>query len=129
MKSQDEYKDVNNRVFVAANGRVEQNDEYGDMSLGRITEAERLCEELELSEVWAGGDMETVFKFAGEKQSRCLVEWAKNIPHFTELAIDDQVILMIYGLIFHELWTFFEVIGIWSRGLGLGLDNSSSTRG
>ena len=116
MKSQDEYKDVNNRVFVAANGRVEQNDEYGDMSLGRITEAERLCEELELSEVWAGGDMETVFKFAGEKQSRCLVEWAKNIPHFTELAIDDQVILMIYGLTFHELWTFFEVIGIWSRG-------------
>ena len=60
--------------------------------------------------------METVFKFAGEKQSRCLVEWAKNIPHFTELAIDDQVILMIYGLTFHELWTFFEVIGIWSRG-------------
>ena len=84
---------------------------------------------LELSEIWAGGDMEAVFKFAGEKQSRCLVEWAKNIPHFTELAIDDQVILMIYGLTFHELWTFFDIIGIWSRGLGLGLDNSSSTRG
>ena len=44
MKGQDEYKDV----FVAANSRVEQDAEnsilnYGDVSLGRITEAERLC--------------------------------------------------------------------------------------
>ena len=36
-------------------------------------------------------DDQTKFKFAGEKQLNSLVEWAKHIPHFAELNIDDQV--------------------------------------
>ena len=74
--------------FVAANGRVEQDDE-----IEGIMEAEMLCEEeLQMNEVWARGNMESVFKCAGEKQLSSLVKWAKNIPHFTELAIHDQVL-------------------------------------
>ena len=31
------------------------------------------------------------FKFAAERQLASLVEWAKHIPHFTELPLEDQV--------------------------------------
>ena len=35
---------------------------------------------------------------AADKQLFTLVEWAKCIPHFTELPIDDQVILLRAGV-------------------------------
>ena len=64
---------------------------HGDMPAERISEAERLCDKLELDKAVAETDQETKFKFAGEKQLSSLVEWAKHIPHFTELSIEDQV--------------------------------------
>ena len=63
------------------------------MPAERILEAERVSDKFELDQAGAGQetDMQTKFKFAGEKQLNSLVEWAKHIPHFAELAIDDQV--------------------------------------
>ena len=59
----------------------------------RILEAERVSDKFELDQAGAGQDtdIQTKFKFAGEKQLNSLVEWAKHIPHFAELTIDDQV--------------------------------------
>lgn len=34
---------------------------------------------------------------AADKQLFTLVEWAKRIPHFTELPLEDQVILLRAG--------------------------------
>lgn len=65
----------------------------GDMPAERILEAERGSDKLELDQlgVVAETDIQTKFKFAGEKQLTSLVEWAKHIPHFSGLSIDDQV--------------------------------------
>ena len=63
----------------------------GDMPAERILEAERGSDKLELDHLAAETDIQTKFKYAGEKQLTSLVQWAKHIPHFSELAIDDQV--------------------------------------
>ena len=65
----------------------------GDMPAERILEAERVSDKFELDQLAVGAetDIQTKFKFAGEKQLTSLVEWAKHIPHFTELCIEDQV--------------------------------------
>ena len=65
----------------------------GDMPAERILEAELVCEkyESELSGGDLSADLQSKFKMAAEKQGNSLVEWAKQIPHFTELALDDQV--------------------------------------
>ena len=65
----------------------------GDMPAERILEAERGSDKLSLDQLGVGAetDIQTKFKFAGEKQLTSLVEWAKHIPHFAELSIDDQV--------------------------------------
>ena len=66
----------------------------GDMPAERILEAERGSDKLELDQLGVGAenvDIQTKFKYAGEKQLTSLVEWAKHIPHFSELSIDDQV--------------------------------------
>ena len=66
---------------------------HGDMPAERILEAERMSDKFELDQagVSVDTDIQTKFKFAGEKQLNSLVEWAKHIPHFAELSIDDQV--------------------------------------
>ena len=66
---------------------------HGDMPAERILEAERVSDKFELDQLGVGTDVDiqTKFKFAGEKQLSSLVEWAKHIPHFAELSIDDQV--------------------------------------
>lgn len=43
------------------------------------------------------GDMSETIKFAAQKQLTQLVEWAKHIPHFIELPLDDQVALLRGG--------------------------------
>ena len=63
----------------------------GDMPAERILEAERGSDKLELDQLGVETDIQTKFKFAGEKQLTSLVDWAKHIPHFSELSIDDQV--------------------------------------
>lgn len=45
---------------------------------------------------------------AADKQLFTLVEWAKRIPHFSELPLDDQVILLRAGE--RRAW--------WGRGEG-----------
>jgi len=87
----------------------------GDMPAERILEAERVSDKFELDQAGAGQetDMQTKFKFAGEKQLNSLVEWAKHIPHFAELAIDDQVALLKGG------WNELLIAGFAHRSLGL----------
>ena len=65
----------------------------GDMPAERILEAELVCEkhETELTGGDLATDLQSKFKCAAEKQGNSLVEWAKQIPHFTELALEDQV--------------------------------------
>ena len=65
----------------------------GDMPAERILEAELVCEkhETELTGGDLATDLQSKFKCAAERQGNSLVEWAKQIPHFTELALEDQV--------------------------------------
>lgn len=42
-------------------------------------------------------DIAGSFVMAAEKQMYALVDWAKRIPHFTELSLEDQVILLRTG--------------------------------
>ena len=39
---------------------------------------------------------------AADKQLFTLVEWAKRVPHFSELTMDDQVILLRAGTHIHS---------------------------
>ena len=79
----------------------------GDMPAERIHEAERNSDKFELDQAGVGVDTDdqTKFKFAGEKQLNSLVEWAKYIPHFAELTIDDQVIKIILFVI---IWFYYS---------------------
>ena len=74
----------------------------GDMPAERILEAELVCEkyESELSGGDLSADLQSKFKMAAEKQGNSLVEWAKQIPHFTSLAMDDQVSIDLLYIIF-----------------------------
>lgn len=46
---------------------------------------------------WQPNDPVTNICQAADKQLFTLVEWAKRIPHFSELPLDDQVILLRAG--------------------------------
>ena len=65
----------------------------GDMPTHRLLEAEMICEKYESEQLVTDMDdnIQTKLKFAAEKQLSSLVEWAKHIPHFTSLSLDDQV--------------------------------------
>jgi len=72
----------------------------GDMPTDRILEAEKIAD-IEMdgllpSEV-PGEKMSETIKYATQKQLHQLVEWAKHIPHFIELPLDDQVALLRGG--------------------------------
>ena len=81
--------------------------------LARILRAERVSDQFELDQACQETDQQTKFKFAVEKQLNSLVEWAKHIPHFAELSIDDQVALLKGG------WNELLIAGIAHRSLGL----------
>jgi len=86
----------------------------GDMPTDRILEAERICDKHELDPIVSeGDDIQAKFKFAAEKQLTSLVEWAKRIPHFTELPMDDQVILLRGG------WNELMIAGFSHRSVGI----------
>ncbi|XP_067865811.1 retinoic acid receptor RXR-beta-A isoform X5 [Heterodontus francisci] len=84
---------------------VESTSEVNDeMPVEKILEAEVAVEQkLELqadgagSEVTSPNDPVTNICQAADKQLFTLVEWAKRIPHFSELPLDDQVILLRAG--------------------------------
>lgn len=86
----------------------------GDMPTDRILEAERICDKHELDPIVSeGDDIQAKFKFAAEKQLTSLVEWAKRIPHFTELPMDDQVVLLRGG------WNELMIAGFSHRSVGI----------
>uniref|UniRef100_A0A674BUA7 Retinoic acid receptor RXR n=1 Tax=Salmo trutta TaxID=8032 RepID=A0A674BUA7_SALTR len=74
-----------------------------EMPVEKILEAEMAIEQK--TEVHADGSSEgsspndpvTNICQAADKQLFTLVEWAKRVPHFSELALDDQVILLRAG--------------------------------
>jgi len=78
----------------------------GDMPTDRILEAERICDKFEGEQL----TNEAKFKFAAETS---LVEWAKQIPHFTELYLDDQVALLREG------WNELMIAGFSHRSIGI----------
>lgn len=58
-----------------------------------------------------------------DKQLYALVEWAKRIPHFSELPLDDQVILLRAGTVLakwhrHQLFIAVTLLNQVFRGKG-----------
>lgn len=68
-----------------------------DMPVEKILEAELAVEPQTDTYIDAQKDAVTNICQAADKQLFTLVEWAKRIPHFTELPLDDQVILLRAG--------------------------------
>ncbi|KAL4219293.1 hypothetical protein ACF0H5_021873 [Mactra antiquata] len=68
-----------------------------DMPVDKILEAELAVEPKNDTYIDAQKDAVTNICQAADKQLFTLVEWAKRIPHFTELPLDDQVILLRAG--------------------------------
>ena len=86
----------------------------GDMPTDRILEAERICDNQEREQLPNEvDDIQAKFKFAAEKQLTSLVEWAKQIPHFTSLCLDDQVALLRGG------WNELMIAGFSHRSIGI----------
>ncbi|XP_019643399.1 PREDICTED: retinoic acid receptor RXR-alpha-B-like isoform X2 [Branchiostoma belcheri] len=68
-----------------------------DMPVEKIQEAEMAVEPKDGNLVEQPNDPVTNICQAADKQLVTLVEWAKRIPHFSDLPIDDQVILLRAG--------------------------------
>ncbi|XP_012823804.1 retinoic acid receptor RXR-beta isoform X2 [Xenopus tropicalis] len=71
-----------------------------EMPVEKILEAELAVEQKSDQSLEGGGspsDPVTNICQAADKQLFTLVEWAKRIPHFSELPLDDQVILLRAG--------------------------------
>ncbi|XP_052220897.1 retinoic acid receptor RXR-like isoform X2 [Dreissena polymorpha] len=68
-----------------------------DMPVEKVLEAELAVEPKTDTYIDAQKDAVTNICQAADKQLFTLVEWAKRIPHFTELPLDDQVILLRAG--------------------------------
>ncbi|XP_076352018.1 retinoic acid receptor RXR-alpha-B-like isoform X3 [Tachypleus tridentatus] len=66
-----------------------------DVPIERILEAE-LCVEPKNEEIDMNEPLANICK-AADCQLHQLVEWAKHIPHFTELPLEDQVLLLKTG--------------------------------
>uniref|UniRef100_A0A671L4U2 Retinoic acid receptor RXR n=1 Tax=Sinocyclocheilus anshuiensis TaxID=1608454 RepID=A0A671L4U2_9TELE len=69
-----------------------------EMPVEKILEAEMAVEQKTENELMKNpNDPVTNICQAADKQLFTLVEWAKRIPHFSELSLDDQVILLRAG--------------------------------
>lgn len=67
-----------------------------DMPIERILDSELRVEPKNLEEVDVEDPVTNICQ-AADRQLYQLVEWAKHIPHFTELPIEDQVVLLKSG--------------------------------
>jgi len=86
----------------------------GDMPTDRILEAEKICDKHEMEQFPnEGDDLQAKFKFAATRQLASLVEWAKHIPHFKELPLEDQVALLRGG------WNELMIAGFSHRSTGI----------
>ena len=70
----------------------------GDMPIDRVLEAEKRVECKDEPQVNSATAALGNICAATDKQLFQLVEWAKHIPHFTELPLDDQVVLLRAGI-------------------------------
>uniref|UniRef100_A0A8C5SDR1 Retinoid X receptor beta n=1 Tax=Laticauda laticaudata TaxID=8630 RepID=A0A8C5SDR1_LATLA len=68
-----------------------------DMPVEKILEAELAVEQKSDQGIDGPNDPVTNICQAADRQLFTLVEWAKRIPHFSELPLDDQVILLRAG--------------------------------
>uniref|UniRef100_A0A674MBV7 Retinoid X receptor, alpha a n=1 Tax=Takifugu rubripes TaxID=31033 RepID=A0A674MBV7_TAKRU len=96
-----------------------------DMPVEKILEAEQAVESLTKGGIGGGrgricfhvslqpNDPVTNICQAADKQLFTLVEWAKRIPHFSELALDDQVILLRAG------WNELLIASFSHRSIGI----------
>lgn len=67
------------------------------MPIDRVLEAEKRVECKDEPQVNSDSAAMANICQATDKQLFQLVEWAKHIPHFTELPLDDQVVLLRAG--------------------------------
>jgi hypothetical protein len=67
------------------------------MPIDRVLEAEKRVECKDEPQVNSATAALGNICAATDKQLFQLVEWAKHIPHFTELPLDDQVVLLRAG--------------------------------
>jgi len=67
-----------------------------DMPIERILDSELRVENKNIEEI-DGSDPVSNICAAADRQLYQLVEWAKHIPHFTELPVEDQVVLLKAG--------------------------------
>ncbi|XP_026855034.1 retinoic acid receptor RXR-beta-B isoform X2 [Electrophorus electricus] len=87
-----------------------------EMPVEKILEAETAVEhktELRSEGTGSPGDPVTNICQAADKQLYSLVEWAKRIPHFSELPLDDQVILLRAG------WNELLIASFSHRSIGV----------
>jgi len=68
-----------------------------EMPVEMILDAEMSVDVLLESYVDNPNDPMSCMYQAAEKQIYSLIEWAKHVPHFVELPLDDQVVLMRIG--------------------------------
>ncbi|KAK2191811.1 hypothetical protein NP493_45g08003 [Ridgeia piscesae] len=84
-----------------------------EMPVERILEAELSVEPKNCTYIDAQKDAVTNICQAADKQLFTLVEWAKMIPHFSELPVDDQVILLRAG------WNELLIAGFSHRSIAV----------
>uniref|UniRef100_A0A3Q2YDW1 Retinoic acid receptor RXR n=1 Tax=Hippocampus comes TaxID=109280 RepID=A0A3Q2YDW1_HIPCM len=89
-----------------------------DMPVEKILEAEMAVEQK--TELQPNDPVTNICQ-AADKQLFTLVEWAKRIPHFSELPLDDQVILLRAGG-FHHRWKSYRIFPTVLRGVATGFD-------
>ncbi|KAJ8300295.1 hypothetical protein KUTeg_021814 [Tegillarca granosa] len=86
------------RVKEKGEGEVEStSNANSDMPVEKILEAELSVDPKTDTYIDTQKDAVTNICQAADKQLFTLVDWAKRIPHFTELPLDDQVILLRAG--------------------------------
>ena len=83
-----------------------------DMPIERILDSELRVEPQALEEVDVNDPVANICQ-AADHQLYQLVEWAKHIPHFTELPLEDQVVLLKAG------WNELLIAGFSHRSMDL----------
>jgi len=70
---------------------------FNDMPIEKLRDAELASEPVYETYIESTDDAIGTFCHAAEKQLYTLVDWAKRVPFFTDLPIDDQVTLLRSG--------------------------------
>ncbi|XP_050728147.1 retinoic acid receptor RXR-like isoform X8 [Eriocheir sinensis] len=84
-----------------------------DMPIASIREAELTVEPIDEQPLDQGQDVVSNICQAADRHLVQLVEWAKHIPHFTDLPIEDQVVLLKAG------WNELLIASFSHRSMGV----------